>query len=274
MRYRHVWPGLLLLSLMAVLLVSLALWGDQVLSPTPAGGISRVLAGWPLAAPDVPGSQTDARPVPWIGSLPSSEPSPPAAADGPRPGAAQPAPSQVEPAGSLSPRPSPDPGALETPAVRTAGDLPRYAIEIGAFLSPQDAERVEATLNRAGLSTVRFRHQSPGNLYGVFIEPVAAADAAWSIVTRLRGDGFPDAVVIAGRHGLSVRVAEPGPMRTAVQLAESLQARGYQVRVNSQLGRPSKITLRHGSFVSREEAGAASTEVSRLGVPNEIVRVK
>ena len=46
MRYRHVWPGVLLLAALALLLVGLLRWGDHFLSPGPSGGIHRLLQLW------------------------------------------------------------------------------------------------------------------------------------------------------------------------------------------------------------------------------------
>ena len=53
MRYRHVWPGLLLLASLALLLVALVRWGDHFLSRGPGGGIHRLLQLWaPSRLPD------------------------------------------------------------------------------------------------------------------------------------------------------------------------------------------------------------------------------
>src|SRR5260370_8213399 len=38
-RYRHVWPGVLLLAALALLLAGLLRWGDPFLSPRPSGGV-------------------------------------------------------------------------------------------------------------------------------------------------------------------------------------------------------------------------------------------
>ncbi|HKW95639.1 MAG TPA: hypothetical protein VJX92_27375, partial [Methylomirabilota bacterium] len=51
MRYRHVWPGFLLLAALGLLLVGLLRWGDHFLSPGPTGGIHRLLQLWAASRP-------------------------------------------------------------------------------------------------------------------------------------------------------------------------------------------------------------------------------
>src|SRR5260370_18860640 len=71
-RYRHVWPGVLLLAALALLLVGLLRWGDHFLSPGPSGGTPPLP---PLSAPPRPPHETDrAPPVP---SAPAPPPHPP-----------------------------------------------------------------------------------------------------------------------------------------------------------------------------------------------------
>src|SRR6185295_18212547 len=50
-RYRHVWPGILLLAALALLLAGLLRWGDHFLSPGPSGGIHRLLQLWAASRP-------------------------------------------------------------------------------------------------------------------------------------------------------------------------------------------------------------------------------
>src|SRR5215468_9890072 len=45
-KYRHVWPGVVLLVSLALLLAGLLIWGDHLLSPGPSGGLSRLLQHW------------------------------------------------------------------------------------------------------------------------------------------------------------------------------------------------------------------------------------
>jgi len=275
-RYRHLWPGLLLLSTLGILLLALLVWGDHFLSPAPSGGIRRLLQAWPAAQP-IPPAATQPAPIPDP-SLPR-----PVAIAGPAGGAPQP--DTPGPAGQatvqvLSPEPHPsasDPSAAPpapAPESPTHQVQVRYALEFGAFLLPGDADRVEARLNQAGFSTVRFRQQSGGALFAVLIEGVRDAEEGQAIADRLRQQGFPQAVVLGGWQGLSVRVGEPAALRAAVTMADKLKTSGLQVRLTAQSARISEITLRHGSFASRKEAEAISREIARLGLPNDVIRVK
>src|SRR5260370_21590689 len=72
-RYRHVWPGVLLLAALALLLVGLLRWGDHFLSPGPSGGIHRLLQ---LSAASRPPAASAA--PPQITSAPSPVTHPPA----------------------------------------------------------------------------------------------------------------------------------------------------------------------------------------------------
>jgi len=44
--------------------------------------------------------------------------------------------------------------------------------------------------------------------------------------------------------------------------------------VVAERSRAGQIALRHGNFASREEAEAASREIARLGVANEVIRLR
>ena len=66
MRYRHVWPGVLLLAALALLLVGLLRWGDHFLSPGPSGGIHRLLQLWAASRPS-----DESAAAPQIASAPS-----------------------------------------------------------------------------------------------------------------------------------------------------------------------------------------------------------
>jgi len=239
-RYRHAWPGLLLLSALGLLLVSLLVWGDHFLTPGPAGGIRRLLEIWPAS-----GSQSSAAHAtatltePGDGASPASDlPDEPPPKEAPR---AQDAP----PAGAATP-----PGR---PVVRPAVSSVRYALDLGTFAIDEDAERAEAQLNQAGFSTVRFRPQAPARLYTVSVLPAGEAGPA---ETSAR----------------SIRVAQDLPLRSAVKLAERLRAAGYGVRIFAEAAKAAQITLRHGNFASRDEAESVRRELSRLGV--EVVQVR
>jgi cell division septation protein DedD len=150
----------------------------------------------------------------------------------------------------------------------------RYALALGTFPLSEDAERVEAKLNQAGFSTVRFRQQTPAKLFAVLVAPLKDPEEGQATVERLRKDGYPPSVLLVGRTGVTVRVGPPEPLRSAVQLAEKLRAAGYEARVATEPTRAGQVSLRHGNFASRAEAEEASREIARLGVPNEVIQVR
>ncbi|HZP39310.1 MAG TPA: SPOR domain-containing protein [Methylomirabilota bacterium] len=311
MRYRHVWPGLLLLVSLALLLVALLRWGDHFLSPGPSGGIHRLLQLWAAsrppdepASPGTPptptGSPTSpAAHTPVTASAPAgtADASPSAPATPAPPAAPPPAPSTppvaaapAPPATTSTPPASPErieepreavsepPREPAAPSASSAGapTAPpvRYALALGTFAVPEDAERVETRLNQAGFSTVRFRQQVPAKLFSVVIASLKDAEEAQVVVERLQKDGYGSGVLLVGRNGVTVRVGAPTPLRTAVQVAEKLRAAGYDARVVTDSARAGQVSLRHGNFASRAEAEAASREMAQLGVPNEVIQIR
>jgi cell division septation protein DedD len=150
----------------------------------------------------------------------------------------------------------------------------RYALALGSFSLSEDAERIESKLNQAGFSTVRFRQQTPAKLFAVVVTALKDPEEGQATIERLQRDGHPPSVLLVGRTGVTVRVGSPAPLRTAVQLAERLRAGGYDARVTAEPARAGQVNLRHGNFASRAEAEAASQEVTRLGVPNEVIQVR
>lgn len=293
MRYRHVWPGLLLLAALALLLVGLLRWGDHFLSPGPSGGIHRLLQLWAASRPP-----DESAAAPQIASAPSpvtdapvSPPSPPVPVS-PEPPAPPPvasaAPPPATPPASASPPATAPPAApaptreepRETAASAPAAPGPsapaplRYALALGTFAVPEDAERVEAKLNQAGFSTVRFRQQVPAKLFAVLIASLKDPEEGQTTIERLQKDGYAQSVLLVGRTGVTVRVGTPTPLRTAVQLAEKLRGAGYDARVSTEPTRAGQVSLRHGNFASRAEADEASREVARLGVPNEVIQIR
>jgi cell division protein FtsN len=150
----------------------------------------------------------------------------------------------------------------------------RYALALGTFAVSEDAEQVEAKLNQAGFSTVRFRQQAPAKLFAVQVSSLKDPEEGQATVERLQKDGYPPSVLLVGRTGVSVRVGPPTPLRTAVQLAEKLRAAGFDARVATEPTRAGQVSLRHGNFASRAEADAASREIARLGVPNEVIQIR
>jgi cell division septation protein DedD len=141
-------------------------------------------------------------------------------------------------------------------------------------MTQEDAERVERQLSQARYPTVRLRQQTGAAVYAVLLERVPTAREAQALVAALREQGFGDAVVLGDAEPLAVRVGAPLALRGAVQLAERLRAAGHQVRVAAQPGEATTFTIRHGNFATSEEAQATSQELMRLGLANQVVRVK
>ena len=194
------------------------------------------------------------------GPTPSVAPSP---ADAPRAVATPAAP-------PTSPRPV---GAAITPAGPAVPATPRFAIEFGPFVTTGDAERVERQLTQAGYQTARFRQQNGAGVYAVLLERIPTSREAQSLVTALREAGFADASVISPEPPI-VRVAEPSPLRSAVEIAEKLRAQGHQVRVAAQPGEAVAYMIRHGNFASRTEAEAKAGELDRLGLTHQVIQVR
>jgi cell division protein FtsN len=302
-RYRHVWPGLLLLTALGLLLAGLVRWGDHFLSPGPTGGIQRLLLLWAAsrptdelaAAPVTTGTTTVDPAAPPPVSLPEmSAPSSPEAPSAP--GTSPPALPATSPSAGPPPVvPLPEatgaPPAAETktspadraveprdaappPAAAPAPPAVRYALALGTFAVADDAEQVETKLNQAGFSTVRFRQQATAKLFSVHVGPLKDVDEGQATAERLQREGYGPVAVLAGRSGPTVRVGEATPLRTAVQLAERLRAAGLDARVVSETTHAGQVSLRHGNFASRGEAETASREIARLGVPNEVIQIR
>ena len=290
MRYRHVWPGVLLLAALALLLVGLLRWGDHFLSPGPTGGIHRLLQLWAASRPAdesiappaaaAPSPATDAPTNPPVSGPSVIVPvTPEAAVPVAPPVAAPPAPVASTPvvpvpAPIVKPPPERSEEPREVAAPPVAPAPVRYALALGTFPLSEDAERVEAKLNQAGFSTVRFRLQTPAKLFAVQVSSLKDPEDGQATVERLQKEGHPPSVLLVGRTGVTIRVGPPVPLRTAVQLAEKLRAAGYDARVATEPTRAGQVSLRHGNFASRAEAEEASREVARLGVPNEVIQVR
>ena len=224
-------------------------------TPAPALAIPRPVT--PPSAPAVKPVPESPAPVMSLG---------PAAAP---PAAAPPAPVE-RPAPIASAAPSkPAPPQPGPPAAAA-----RFAIEFGPFMTAAEAERVERQLNEAGYPTVRFRQQTGASLYAVLIEKIPSARDAQALVASLRQQGFAEAFVVGEREPLSVQVGLPLPLRGAVQTAERLRASGHHVRVAAQPGEAVVFALRHGNFATSGEAQAKGQELMRLGLGNQVVRVK
>jgi Mrp family chromosome partitioning ATPase/uncharacterized protein involved in exopolysaccharide biosynthesis len=184
------------------------------------------------------------------------------------------------PAPAPRPAPAPPPPAPRAEATPPAAAAPppaaaaRFAVQLGPFMTQEDAERVERQLSQARYPTVRLRQQTGAAVYAVLLERVPTAREAQALVAALREQGFGDAVVLGDAEPLAVRVGAPLALRGAVQLAERLRAAGHQVRVAAQPGEATTFTIRHGNFATSEEAQATSQELMRLGLANQVVRVK
>jgi cell division protein FtsN len=285
-RYRHAWPGFLLLASLALLLVGLLRWGDHFLSPGPTGGIHRLLQLWAASRP--PDESAAAPQVAAAPATASDAPiGPPVVAPPPAPAATPPAsppPIASTPSTPVPATPTPPTERVEEPREAAPAATPppsapapaptRYALALGTFAVSEDAEQVEAKLNQAGFSTVRFRQQAPAKLFAVQVSSLKDPEEGQATVERLQKDGYPPSVLLVGRTGVSVRVGPPTPLRTAVQLAEKLRAAGFDARVATEPTRAGQVSLRHGNFASRAEADAASREIARLGVPNEVIQIR
>jgi hypothetical protein len=232
-------------------------------APSKAVAAPRSVTPPPGPAP-APASES---PVPAMSLGPAT--APPAPVEKPVP-AERPAPAEKSaPAVTATPKPAPQPSA-STGLPASA----RFAIEFGPFITAPEAEKVERQLSEAGYPTVRFRQQTGAALYAVLVEKQPTARDAQALVATLRQQGFADAFVVGEREPLSVQVGLPLPLRGAVQTAEKLRASGYPVRVAAQPGEAVLFSLRHGNFATLGEAEAKGQELMRLGLGNQVVRVK
>jgi len=151
---------------------------------------------------------------------------------------------------------------------------PRFAVMFGPFTAAADAEKLERTLIRAGHETLRTRRDAGPTVYAVLIERVPTAQDARAIISALREQGLGEAS-ITSTEPVVVRVAEPRPLRGAVELADRLRKAGYRVRVAAQSGERVAYVIRHGSFATRDEAEARGRELARLNVPSaQVVPVR
>jgi polysaccharide biosynthesis transport protein len=232
---------------------------------------SKPTAVVPTPRPVTPPPAPAVSPAPQSSAPPSPVPQSPVPAMSLGPIAAPPAPVERPAAAPATPPASPKPAAQPSGAPAAGA---RYAIEFGPFMTAPEAERVERQLSEAGYPTVRFRQQTGAALYAVLIEKIPSARDAQALVASLRQQGFADAFVVGEREPLSVQVGLPLPLRGAVQTAERLRASGHQVRVAAQPGEAVMFALRHGNFATSGEAEAKGQELMRLGLGNQVVRVK
>ena len=271
---RRLWMTAVIVALVAAL-GGLAGWRMGWLGGAPR---PKELLRQRLAAPPAPPAARE--PAPARTGTPLVPPGAPAPEPAPGPPAGGPAVAigpqiVVEPPAPAAP-PSPAKPALTPPA--QPGGAPaggaRFAVEFGPFMTAPDAERVERQLNEAGYQTVRFRQQTGAALYAVLIEKIPSVRDAQTLVVNLRDQGFGGAFVVGEREPLSVQVGLPLPLRGAVQTAERLRAGGHPVRIAVQPGEAVTFAIRHGNFATLQEAETKGQELIRLGLGNQVVRVK
>src|SRR5213592_3689390 len=226
-------------------------------APTPMPPPAREPAPASEAAPPLP---------PPVASPPEKAGAPESSLDQPVPRTLESAPQPVTSAA----RPSALAAREAAPAVTGA----RFAVEMGPFVMPAEAERVERQLNQAGYQTARFRQQTDAAVFAVLVEKIPTAREAQTLVASLRDEGFDNVAVLGENEPLTIRVGTPLPLRGAVQVAERLRAAGHQVRVSAQPGEAVTFVIRHGNFTTAEVAEAKSQELLRLGLSGQVVRVR
>jgi len=256
--------------------------------PTPTAPVQpSATAQAPSTKPEAPPSTPSANPpastpTPSVSPSPAPAPPAPSAPSGPAPVTpprtpsppSRPAPVKPPtPSVVTSPTASRPVGSVVSPTSPAVPSTPRFAIELGPFVTTADAERVERQLTQAGYQTARFRQQTGAGLYAVLLERIPSSREAQTLVTTLREGGFPEASVISPEPPI-VRAAEPSALRSAVEVAEKLRAQGHQVRVAAQPGEASAYLIRHGNFTSRTEAEAKAGELNRLGLTHQVIQVR
>jgi cell division protein FtsN len=107
----------------------------------------------------------------------------------------------------------------------------------------------------------------------VLIERLPAGRDAQAVTATLREQGFGDATVVR-QDPPAIRLAEPLPLRGAVDLAERARGLGHPVRVAAEPGEAIAYMLRHGSFASRAEAETKAVELGRLGLSPQVIQVR
>jgi uncharacterized protein involved in exopolysaccharide biosynthesis/Mrp family chromosome partitioning ATPase len=240
----------------------------------------------PLTAPPAVTPFTDAPPpAPSTAPRPrtSMVPTPPASITAAAPalvGAGAPV---LTPPALISPPPPSAPPRARRPAAPSPDavfdtspqpEAARFGLVFGPFASIAEAEKVERMLMKAGLQTVRTRQAGAPALYAVLIERVATPNDARALITALRDQGLGEATMTS-TEPVVVQVAEPRPLRGAVELAERLRKAGHRVRVAAQSTDRGTYVIRHGSFATRDEAEARNRELARLSVPSaQVVQVR
>ena len=267
-RYRSLWLGLGVLGAFAGVLAAVTAWQMGVVGSDahPLAQLRQRLGIGPAATapsrPPTPAAPAPARPD-------AVTPPPPAVATPPSP---------PRPVASVTP-PAPTAPAAPAPATTPARALPpapsaRFAVEFGPFLTTAEAERVERQLTQASYQTARFRQSLTGaGLYAVLLERIPAGRDPESVIAALREQGFADPAVV-GQDPPVIRFGDPLLLRGAVELAERARALGHPVRVAAQPGEAVAYMIRHGNFVSRQDAAEKAEEFGRLGLAYQVIQVR
>jgi cell division protein FtsN len=171
------------------------------------------------------------------------------------------------------PNPAPPP-ALEVAPVAPPPPPPtapaeRYALESGPFVSAEAADRIEDQLNHLGYATVRFRKQEVRRLYVVSVVGLASARDA----RRAAGE-IGRGTVVEGEEGVVVQVERLPSLGEAVVAARAVRDRGFEVRVDEDLGPAVIYHVRYGQFSSQPEAEARGEELALFGLTGHVVKVK
>lgn len=209
----------------------------------------------------------------WDPALRIAAPVPAAVAIAQAPVEAPSAPAPEAPASPATP-PAPLAEAAALPPVpaappRAAPPEERYALESGPFTSAETADRLEDQLNRLGYATIRFRKQATTRLFVVAVtgfDSVREARRAAAEIGRgtlVEVDGAPEVLVD--------RLPSLGE---AIAIARPLRARGFDVRVEGEVGPAVIYHIRYGQFGNQAAAQARSEELALLGVSARVVKVR
>jgi Mrp family chromosome partitioning ATPase/uncharacterized protein involved in exopolysaccharide biosynthesis len=276
-RARRLVVGAVVLGVALAAAAALAAWQLGVFGSSRPLDHLRQRLGIGPSAPARPTPPTTPPPTP-----PRSAPTPPAKAPGSTTSSSTPtgpATSSSRPTEPARPSPTASTVPTVTPSVPLASptastsSAARFAIEFGPFVTVEDAERTERQLIQAGYTTARFRQQSGAGLYAVLIERLPSGRDAESVAAALRQQGFAGAAVTRDDPP-AIRLGEPLPLRSAVELAERARALGQSVRVAAQPGEAVTYVIRHGTFASRREADVKSDELGRLGLTHQVIQVR
>ena len=121
---------------------------------------------------------------------------------------------------------------------------------------------------------MRFRQQTGAALYAVLVEKIPSSREAQALVASLRQQGFAEAFVVGEREPLSVQVGLPLPLRGDAHLMAARAEALGRLDGAAQPGEAVVFALRHGNFATSGEAEAKAQELMRLGLGNQVVRVK